>query len=579
MKEAPKALGPMILSVLAVLAVACAPSAPTTSVRPEAGPSTSAGAPEVGGRVTIASGIDPPNLASKLSEPTTYSAEYQFLVNSPLVVIDGTGAPRPLLAAEQPSRDRGTWTVNPDGTMATTWKIRPNAVWHDGQPITSRDFALALRVYLDDGIKVPSRLPERFMDRIEPLDEKTFVIRWRQTYPWANQLLLGQLEPLPEHLVGALYESGDKAAFENAPIWTGPAYVGSGPFRLTQWEKGVHLVFKAFDQYFMGAPKLDEVEIRVITDANTLAANALSGSVDVTAGLVLTQAPRLAVQQQWDRSSEGTIVSYPTHHRMHFLQLEPSRNRQPALFDVRVRRALAQGMDRATIADVVSEGTTALSEVLMSPNDALYQRVEQATARYPFDRTRAFAALQDAGWTRVGETLANARGEPFTLDVSGSQQVDNATEMNLVEASLRELGVQVTQSPIPQARAFDREYRAQFAGLSLSGMLIDIPTELATLTTGECPSAENRFSGKNRGCYSNPEFDRLFAIATSSLDDRERGDAIVQAFRIITEEVPIIGMGYHHENVAVRKGLVGPAARWPGQRGTTWNVYEWRWAS
>src|SRR5207245_6863498 len=113
----------------------------------------------------------------------------------------------------------------------------------------------------------------------------------------------------------------------------------------------------------------------------------------------------------------GQIISYSTHHRIHFLHLEPTRNKQPALFDVRVRKALASGMDRATIADVVSEGTTQLSEILMGPNDPLYPRVQQTISKYPFDRARAFGLLEEAGWVRRGDALINPASRVFTLGV------------------------------------------------------------------------------------------------------------------------------------------------------------------
>ena len=45
----------------------------------------------------------------------------------------------PALAAEPPSIEKGTWRLNPDGTMETTWHLRPNIKWHDSQPFTSAD--------------------------------------------------------------------------------------------------------------------------------------------------------------------------------------------------------------------------------------------------------------------------------------------------------------------------------------------------------------------------------------------------------------------------------------------------------
>ena len=93
----------------------------------------------------------------------------------------------------------------------------------------------------------------------------------------------------------------------------------------------------------------------------------------------------------------------------------------------------------------------------------------------------------------------------------------------------------------------------------------------------ECPDPSRRYTGGNRGCWSNPEFDRLYEVASTSLDQAERGRAVVQALRIITEDVGLIGLFYTSENVPVRKGLVGPGPRWPGQIGNTWNVHEWQW--
>ncbi len=68
-------------------------------------------------------------------------------------------------------------------------------------------------------------------------------------------------------------------------------------------------------------------------------------------------------------------------------------------------------------------------------------------------------------------------------------------------------------------------------------------------------------------------------MASTSLDPRERGNAVVQAMRVITEDVRLIGLFYTSENLPVRKGIIGPGPRWPGQIGNTWNVHAWYWAS
>src|SRR4051794_15457102 len=223
-----------VVGTLVLAAFACGPQpAQRTETGSAAGASSGAATASVHApRVAIGTWAEAPTLQPKLmNRPASgYHMDASYLVNSPLVVLDAKGASIPRLAAELPSRDNGSWVVNDDGTMATTWKIRPNAVWHDGTPITSKDFAFALRVYKDPQITVALRDPERMMDRVEALDDKTFVVYWSQVYPWGNRLLGTQLDPLPEHLLATQYE-GDKDAFQNSQFWTSPSYVGSGPYR------------------------------------------------------------------------------------------------------------------------------------------------------------------------------------------------------------------------------------------------------------------------------------------------------------------------------------------------------------
>src|SRR5581483_6154050 len=243
-----------IFTAAALLAAACSQSSssPSGSISPgqpssaaPAGQGSRSSTASTPSQATLAIGAEVNYLTFKLESANTYAAEISFLVDSPLVVLDDQSAPHPVLAAALPSQDNGTWEVHPDGTMRTLWSIRPSATWQDGQPITSSDFAFALRVFTDPGIPVRARTPESYMQRIEPLDDHTFAIDWSQPYPWANQLIIGPLEPLPQHLLAQLYEAGDPQAFLTSSYWSSGEYVGSGPYRLVQWDPGVDLVFDA----------------------------------------------------------------------------------------------------------------------------------------------------------------------------------------------------------------------------------------------------------------------------------------------------------------------------------------------
>ncbi len=553
-----------------------------TSARPAANPTGGAGGSSTQPaarptRAIMAINAEITNLASKLEPQRTYGGEYGWFSNSPLAYRDVSGQGQPLLGTALPSRDRGTWTVNPDGTMATTWQIRPNAKWHDGQPVTGRDFVFALAVYSHPGIPIREREPERFMDRVEVVDDSTFIIHWKQPYPWADVLFTRQFEALPEHIMGRVLEAGDPDAFLNNSFWSGTSYVGNGPYRLMQWDPGTQLVYRAFDEYFMGKPPIDEIILKIIPDSNTMVSNLLSGAIDGTLGVSLGQSSAKTLEQQWAQNGEGQIHSFARGFRFIQIQFDPARSQQPALQDVRVRRAIVSAIDRETLAEAITEGAGQMAEVIVPRTDPLYPRVERAIARYPYDVTRAAALLQEAGWTRTPDGLVNQAGQRFTLDIRDTSGRDSELEASIIDAHLSSLGMQMSESIVPQARVADVEYRVTFPGLNGTATPIDIPAAMNIAHGDQCATVDRRYVGVNRGCWKSADYDRAYITASSSLDPAERETAVIEAMRVLTEEVGLFGLAYTPESIAVRKGLVGPSIHFPAQVGTAWNVHTWHW--
>ncbi|MBM2812715.1 MAG: hypothetical protein HW416_3474 [Chloroflexi bacterium] len=562
---APVARQGLLFIVLVGITFGC--GAPSTAPTGPAG-STAPAAVTQPTKVTIAVAGEVDDLSAKLGGGDTYSGEFNFLQSSPLAVRDGRGMAHPLLAAELPSRDNGSWVVNADGTMTTTWRIRPNANWHDGRPVTWRDFAFTMRVYQSQDMPVMPRDPERFMDRIEGLDDKTAVIYWKQTYPWANELISRDLEPLiPAHMMEQVFDERDTQAFLHHEFWKRDNWVGTGPYLMNEWVRGSFMDFRAWDGWFLGRPKIDQVLFRIIEDTNTVVANLFSGTVDMTVGVTLGQVAGSSIQQRWRESGDGQVIITPVRFRYVEVQHNPSYVRQPALLDVRVRRAIATGLDRDSLAEVVTAGTSKATDFFVSPTDAIYPQAVQVASKYPYDANRAFALLEEAGWTRRGESLVStATGEPFAIEARTTTGTDNELEVSIITNGLRQLGMQVTQNALSEAAQRDNEFRVTFPGLNSTARSIRMPATMGIWVTSECPDPRQNFRGTNRGCWPNAEYD-------------ERARAIADGVRLITSEVGVIGLTYNSENLAVRKGLSGPGPRSSEQVGNTWNIHEWTWQS
>lgn len=196
------------------------------------------------------------------------------------------------LAQALPSLQQGTWRVNPDGTMDTIWRVRPNVRWHDGTLFTSDDLLFSFDIFMDP--ELASTGPQRrFMHSATAPDPLTFVIHWSGTYVNAYQGGISILRP--RHILGDLY-SRDKEAFANHP-WFTTEFIGLGPYRLASWALGSHLEAVRFDAYYQGRPAFDRIVVRFVGDANTLVANILAGELDVV--LPVTVDLDAALELRW----------------------------------------------------------------------------------------------------------------------------------------------------------------------------------------------------------------------------------------------------------------------------------------
>ena len=529
--------------------------------------------------MTIAVKAEIPDVAGKVGGGDTFSGEFNFLSTSPLAVHDGRGVAHPLLAEALPSRDNGTWVVNPDGTMTTTWRIRPDAKWHDGRPITPEDYAFTLRVYQSPDLPVTTREPERFMDRIERLDDRSFVIHWNRTYPWANELIARQLDPLlARHVMESAFDTMEPAIFLRQEFWLRKSWIGNGPYRVVQVDPGTRVIFRAFDDYFLGRPRLDEVVFQIIEDTNTVLANLLSGAADVSVGVTLGQIAGATVRERWRETGDGEVVITPVRFRFYEFQHDPAHNRTPAVLDPRVRQAFAHAVDRKSLAEVVSAGTSPVAHMFLSPGHALYERaLSGGLPQYDFDQIRALALLSEAGWTRRGDALVNAGGEQLTVEIRTTGGTDNETEASIIAADLTRIGIAASLNVMSEALQENDEYRSTFPAVNGTARSIRSPETMGIWTTAQCPNPRQNYRGANRGCWRNESFDRLFQVASTSLDANERADATAAAVRLLAQEVGVLGLSYNSENIAVRRGLVGPGSRSSEQVGNTWNIQDWHW--
>lgn len=503
------------------------------------------------------------------------------VLNANLSTYDERGKPLPFLAESLPELNTATWRLFPDGTMETTYRLRPNLTWHDGQPLTAEDFVFAARVYATPEYGLAATVPTQWMAEVLAPDSRTVLIRWSQRYAHAGMLQDG-FPPLPRHLLEQAHLESAGAGpnapsfLPNSPFWNS-AYVGAGAYKLDAYNPGVSVEASAFDGFMLGRPRIDRISVRGIPDANAALATMLAGDADASFDQLRGE-PGEILQREWGATG-GTVLRRPIDNRILTFQFRPDRA-QPleVATDVRVRRALAHALDKQPIFETITNGRGVMSDTYTSPREEIYPLVDREVAKYPYDPRRAQQLLEEAGFVRGSDSKwTTPRGTPFDLPVwytvgAAAFQQENA----IVVAQLNQLGINATsnasntQSQSPMERAL------------VPGVWSGQQTFLS-FRSSETARTENRWTG-NRGGYSHPEYDRLASLLDGALDPSEITQVTIELEKHIRTDLPLIFLYYDTSPFAYVGALKGPvdlssfSVTGPNSVAAyLFNIHEWYW--
>lgn len=507
-----------------------------------------------------------------VAEGPTGSGLRRWIFMSYLTGLDKTDTPHPILAEAIPSQEDRTWIINPDGTMETLWKIRSTAKWHDGVPITAKDFVFALKVYLDPEVPAKFTNVEATISRIDVLDDLRMSIKWKGPYFQANSLGGGTLPPLPAHLLEHVYTT-DKQAFLNLRYWTSE-YVGSGPFKVEQWDPaGEQLVAAAHDGFAPGRPHIDRIRFAVITDKQALVTQLMAGTIELVMGGGLTVEGAQILREKWESEGRGRVgISAGTYRYVGF-QARDVPNAQVAVRDRRVRKALAHGADREGIASLLP-GLTLAANFPISLNDPFYPAVDRVAPKYPHDPATANRYLDEAGYGRAADGLRrNLAGDPIDIPIWAGD-TDSGRYATIVADNWRSLGLDSAPFIIPRGRRGDSEFEASFPAAYLANA-VPTYTEL-WWTSKHIASPANRWTGRNRGGYSNPSVDALVERILVTVNAKEREGHVVELMRTWMDDVAIIPLLYQPLMIAAASNVGGYDVEISAaQAAHTWNMHKW----
>lgn len=454
--------------------------------------------------------------------------DFTMLVYDTLFWSQSRLEPEPWLATgAEPSDDFRTWTVS----------LRDDVTWHDGEAFTAEDVAFTFQYFSDDG--GPGRYGHHVYDHpvfesAAVIDDTTVELTFAEAVATFELLPGGDIPILPEHIWSAIEDP--RADATSLPI-------GTGPFKMVEYDPGVSYRLEANGGYFLGAPLVDTLIMPVVRDAQAAFAGLQTGELD----FVTRNLPAPLVEQM-EGNEEIEIIEGSRFQSLYLM----FNARKPALNDPTVRKAMSMALDVQTIVDIVEGGLGVPGNDTWTHPDSPWAH---PTGGHEFDLAAANGMLESAGY-EVGDggTRVSPDGNPlsFTLLVNAAAP-PQIRAGELVAEQLAPLGVDITVEPL-DAPAIGAARRPSPDGPPTVDMFIAVfeshahvdPEHLFFFfhTPGRGVGAV--FSG-----YANPEFD---AILEDALDEpvETKLPLVQQAQEIFAEEAPAVTLYYPNGRWAYR---------------------------
>jgi peptide/nickel transport system substrate-binding protein len=462
----------------------------------------------------------------------------------------------PELATAEPTTANGG--ISADG-LAITYHLRRNVKWQDGAPFSADDVIYTYQQVMNPANFVGSTVGYKDITSIDKKDDYTIVVHLKQRYaPFVAAFFTMSGTPypiLPKHILSK-YPNINKVDFNRIPV-------GTGPFKVVEYDKGRLIKMVANPTYWRGAPKLNEIVYNVIPDETTILTQLKTGELDFEYNAPSSQAESLA-------DIPGTRVYHTpfTQYRQIALNLH-----NPILADVRVRKALAYAINKHDLIQKIAHGLNIPADTDQPP--FLWAHNDHVT-KYDYDPAKASALLDAAGWKMGSDGFRHKDGQTLELGMTGATGAAESRNLEeVVQTQWQAVGVKSDVRNADSALLF-ATYGA--GGLLQTGKYdtgfyswingVD-PDDSVNFMCDEIPAK----GGQNQSFFCDPKLDAAERVALTQYDISKRKPAYDTIQSILADQVPTIFIWYVARQDIANVDLKGYK---PAHAVTTfWNTWDW----
>lgn len=519
----------LVWAVLPATVVAVSLAAPAAAQDPTPTPAAS-GAVKVL-RVGTTTAIDNPNIwaVNSTTEWEALNLQYDMLLKYSSV--DLSAAPSLATGCEH-SADYRTWTCT----------LRSGLKWSDGQPLTAKDVAFSYRFAID---KQFAAFSGYFPDGATFTTPNDTTVVWHSPTPTNAPMVPAWAYVVPEHIWSKFNASSSKQITAANVVPT----VSSGPYQMTNATPGQNWTFTRNPYYWGTRPVYDQIVYQLYTNQDALVQALKNGQVDIADGLEGSVLP--ALQGLSNVTVNKVASDWWVNLAFNFGGRGPGL---PALKNLDVRRAIAMAIDKQQIVDKVYPGAAAPGQTIVRPLSKYWHLTIPADKTIPYDPAQANTLLDSAGYPRGPDGVRTdpKTGAPLVIRLPVSDDTAGSTAVGqLVAGFLKQVGITVKVQPVTAGKMYDLQQSGDFdAYIWYWSGDPDPNYQLSAFTSDQCQD------GISDGCWSNTEYDQLFAQQHTTFDRSARKAIVDQMQQLVYDQVPVIVIAYPNAIEAYRNDHV-----------------------
>lgn len=456
--------------------------------------------------------------------------------NEGLIAYDKDQKPMPALAT--------SWEVSPDG-LTYTFHLREGVKWHDGKDFTSADVQRSFELLKSFNGRGRSSFAN--VKEIQTPDPLTAVFVLAKPVPYLLNALGGSESPIvPAHL----YPAGE----DPGPNPNNKAPVGTGPFIFKEWVQGSHALYERNPNYW-GAPKpnVDRLIIRFIKEPGAAVAALEAGEVQAVDSAPVAEVKRLLENPQFAATYAGL------DYQNIMIKLEFNLGNKE-VGDPKVRKAIAQAIDKQALIDVVWAGFGKPANSPIPSSSPYHVDAEN----YAFDLDAANKALDEAGYPR------GADGKRFKLRLVYSTSLPTAAaQADFIKQSLARVGIDVEILSGDFGTYLKRVYTDRTFDMNVTTLSALYDPNVGVQRIYWSKNIKPGVSLSNGSHYTNERVDALLEGAAVEPDAAKRAALFKEFQEIVGNDLPVLDLIEVGSPVAIHdKSVTGFDASADGLWGT-----------